>query len=393
MAHDNGVLIEKLQGGLGRFATGTDDHVAIIVTGLPVGAVATAVSNSGKGIALTSVYAAEQIGLTASFDANNGLNIHDDIQEFFRLAPEGTLYVYDSLDADDLKTFISQNKEIKGYGFSITYNEEAPNLVTTINAHQAIINALAENNRLIDFAVIGPNSLSTFTQDLFALNAPNVAVTIACKGDQSVVSIGAALGMLAVRKINENMGSVNIIKKPLAKRGFPDYSLTDSTVGAWPDAYLTTGISVTALEQPSFQELKGKGYIMAASYEGYPGFFFTDSCTCIARESDFAYIENNRTWNKAARIIRVTLLPEVKGVVKKDPTTGFIANTTVAKWESLLNKALERMVSDDEISGFKATIDPRQVVNSTSPVNVKAQIVADGIVHEFNVAIGLTNSI
>ncbi len=51
------------------------------------------------------------------------------------------------------------------------------------------------------------------------------------------------------------------------------------------------------------------------------------------------------------------------------------------------------MVANDEISGFNVYINPQQVVNSTQAVKIKASVVMDGIVHEFEVALGLTNSI
>jgi hypothetical protein len=169
--------------------------------------------------------------------------------------------------------------------------------------------------------------------------------------------------------------------------------LTDSNLALWLDPQLTGGTKISTLTKAQIEELQDKGYIFAASYEGYPGVFFTGSKTCISVASDYAYIENNRVWNKGARALRTALLPEVKGIVKKDPATGFIRSTTVSRWTGIANKALEQMVGNDDISGFDVFIDPSQIVNSTDAVKVKASIVADGIVHEFEVALGLTNSI
>lgn len=397
MAKLHGVNLEKLQGGLQRLASGSDNHVALLVTGLPVGAVATAINNSGKGVVITSVYEAEELGIDAAFDANNTLTLHDDIVDFFRLAPEGTLYLFNSVVEADLTAFINQNKEIKGYALAFAYvaadDPDPANLVSTINAHQTIVNTFAAENRLLDFVLLGPNGLDDFDEDLRALNAPNVSIVVGCKANDGVVALGAALGMVAVRKVNENLGSVDIIVKPRAKRGLGDYPLTDSTLGVWLNAFLTDGSDVESLEYDALKAIFDNGYITVASYEDYPGYFFENSYTCVAESSDFAFIENNRVWNKAARIIRVTLLPRVKGVVKKDPTTGFIAPTTASSWKTLIDKKLEQMIKDDEISGFSTFIDYKQIVNNTQPCKVKASIVADGIVHEFEVAVGLTNNI
>lgn len=393
MGQLEGVNVEKLQGGLGRLAIGTDNHVALVLVGLPVGAVATAINNAGKGVVITSIYAAEQLGLTESFDANNNIKAHEQISDFFRLAPEATLYLFDKVTKADLKGFINQNKEIKGYAVNEKYVVETPNIITTVNAHQEIINEFATENRLIDFCVVGMDNLTVFTENLFALTAPNVSVLVACKDALGIVATGAFLGMLAVRRINENAGSVDIQQKPLAKRGTDDYPLTDSLLNEWPEAFLSSGLSINSIANQALKDIIAKGFIVAASYEGYAGVFFENSYTCIDRGSDFAFIENNRTWNKAARIIRATLLPRVKGVVKKDPATGFIAFTTVSSWTQLLNKNLDGMVANDEISGYEVYINPNQIVNSTAPLKVKASVVADGIVHAFEVALGLTNSI
>lgn len=393
MAKLHGVNIEKLQGGLQRLATGTDNHVGLIVSGLPADAVATAINNSGKGIALNSVFQAEEIGINPAYDANNSLTLHSDIVEFFRLAPEATLYLFNSVVEADVIGFIGQNKEIKGFGVYITYNSGAPNLVTEIGAYQTIVNNLAIQNRLIDFVLIGANDLDDYSEDLRDLDAPAVSVIAACMADDGVTALGSALGMLAVRQINENIGSVDIVQKPLSKRGAQDYTLTDNNLGVWLNAYLSDGSDVEGIDYAALKAIIDKGYIVVAGYEGYSGYFFENSYTAIAESSDFAFIENNRVWNKAARIIRTTLLPRVKGIVKKDPTTGFIAPTTASYWKALIDNAIEQMEKDNEISGFETYIDYKQVVNNTQPVKVQASIVADGIVHEFEVAVGLTNNI
>src|SRR5690606_6790559 len=138
--------------------------------------------------------------------------LHYQIDEFFRLAPEATLYLFNSDVEADLKKFINSNKEIKGYGLNVEYDVEVPNLTTEINKHQSIINDFASENRFIDFALIGFDELSVFTTNLFELEAPNVSVLIGCNDATKKVAVGTALGSVAVRSISENMGSVDIEK-------------------------------------------------------------------------------------------------------------------------------------------------------------------------------------
>lgn len=393
MAQLAGVNIEKLQGGLERQALGTDNHVAMVLTGMSGTAIHNEVNNDGKGVVVRSVYDAEQLGFNESFDANESVNYYDQIVEFFRLAPEATLYLCSIDDVEDITGFLNANKDIKGYAVDFIGEESENKLeATDLGKHQTIIDNLTAENRLIDFAVLCVSHIVPDI-DLFALECPNVSVSLACEKADGLASIGSLLGMLAVRKVSENLGSVDIEQKPLQSRGGRDYPLTNASLGRWLDSFLPDGSSINAMEKTQLKSLIEKGYIVAASYEGYPGFFFENSYTAVEQTSDFAFIENNRVWNKAARIIRETLLPRVKSKVKKDPTTGYIASTTVSYWQTLLEKNLNRMVVEDDISGFQVSIDHKQIVNSTEPVKVKALIVADGIVHEFEVAVGLTNNI
>lgn len=393
MAQLAGVNIEKLQGGLERQALGTDNHVAMVLTGMSGTSIHNDVNNAGMGVIVRSVYDAEQLGFNESFDANEGVNYYDQIVEFFRLAPEATLYIFSTDDMADITGFLNANKEIKGYAVDFIGVASINELeATDLGDHQTIISDLAAENRLIDFAVLCMTNLVPDVV-LFDQECPNVSVSLACEKDDGMASIGSVLGMIAVRKISENLGSVDIEQKPLQKRGGADYPLTDGSLARWVDSFLPDGTSVSTMEKSALKALIDKGYIVAASYEGYPGFFLENSYTAVEQTSDFAFIENNRVWNKAARIIRETLLPRVKSKVKKDPTTGFIASTTVSYWQTLLEQNLNRMLTDDDISGFEVSIDHKQIVNSTQPVKVKALIVADGIVHEFEVAVGLTNNI
>ena len=389
MGQMNGVNIAQLQGGLGRTGENTDSVFALFVDdpNLPF--------DFEDFYKLTSSFDAEQLGINQAYDDNNDVRLFSQISDFFRLAPNGTLYIgrigeTPKADINTIRGNLQQNPDIKGYG--IIYTGDIDN--TFINLHQDLINAFKSENRFIDFAILSKNG-NTPNVVPFNLNAPNVSLLIAAEMFDGIVypAMGSFLGMLAVRQVSENVGSVDILNKPLAKRGASDYSLTDTVAGRWLEAFLTNGRNINEVSSEVFNDYKNQGFIMAAQYQGYPGFFFTGSETCVDRASDFGFIENNRVFNKAARIVRNTLLPRVKGKVKKDPSTGFIASTTTSYWESLLNKALESMIISNDISGFQVSIDNKQVVNDTNPVKIKLLIVLDDIAHEFEVAIGLTNSI
>jgi hypothetical protein len=405
-----GVKINKLNGGLSG-SNGSGDSImaliyAIALADLPVGVVHNEVFELRQTSDLTAH------GFTVAHDANEDLLVNHTVTEFFRLAPEATLYLIPVpvaapsaiMEVTALKAVIRQLESVKGLAIAGTV-ETAVALADEVEEVQAVVDAFRAEHRLIDFVILSgkgdatPTAISAYP-DLREKNAPNVTVSIAqdpgiAAWDASYskyADIGAVLGMLAVRQVNENLGSVNILNKPSIAKGDPDYPLTNAGKLRWLSATLSDGTLVSGLSSADKKALTDKGYIYAGSYAGYDGVFFNSSPTAVELASDYSYIERNRVWNKAARLIRNTLIPEVKGVVKKDPTTGYIKSTTISRWTGLLNKALEAMASAEEISGFGIYIDPKQVLSASSPLLVKANVVADDVVHEFEVDLGLTKT-
>ncbi|MCZ2393413.1 MAG: DUF2586 domain-containing protein [Chitinophagales bacterium] len=408
-----GVNIAKLNGGLGNRNPSTDGVMMLLyvvkLADLP------GVTQHYKAIEMKQPKDAEDAGFDVALDANKKILAYHAVREFFRNAPNGTLHfvpVPNALDPQEImekaevKTVIRSLPEAKGIAIGGT-DEDIDDLIDLVNPIQAVINQFATEHRLIDFVLLQGNghleadeqiALSEYP-DFRAKNAPNVCVSIA--QDPAIAKleseyelyadVGAVLGMVAVRQVNENIGSVNILNPPRNRKGEANYTL--SGVSEWLGSNLSDGRSFDTLSITDENGLTAKGYIFAGSYKGYPGVYLNGSPTAIEMASDYAYIENNRVWNKAARAIRLALIPEVKGVVKKDPQTGYIRATTISAWESKANKALEQMLIDDEISGYETYIDPKQLVNETSPLQVNATVVMDGIVHEFDVDLGLANSL
>jgi hypothetical protein len=405
-----GVKVNKLNGGLGR-TNPSDDNVFALYYGIADADLPAGVTHY-KPIRLLQPRDAEIVGFTASFDANNDELIYHAVSEFFRLCPDGLLYLIpcsnDKTSAEVVGEpgFIAAIREsptVKGIGIANTTTTIAT-AAGEVEAVQAIVNTLAASHRLIDFVILegkgpaAPIALPDFPV-LREKKAGNVSVCIAQDPGVAALSIGydkradigGVLGMLAVRQINENLGSVNVLQKPSTRKGERDYPLTSST--RWLSAALSDRTPVATLSAADKKDLTDKGYIYAGLFEGYGGIFFNSSPTATEKTSDYAFIENNRTWNKAARLIRTTLLPEIKGIVKRDPTTGYIRSTTISRWSGLVNAALERMVAADEISGYDVLIDPKQILSESTPLIVKAEVLVDDIVHEISVDLGLTNNL
>ena len=169
--------------------------------------------------------------------------------------------------------------------------------------------------------------------------------------------------------------------------------MVDSKLGRWLNVAISNGTLLSSVSRADHKTLNEKGYIFAGSFEGYTGVFFSNSHTCVPKTSDYAYIEYNAVWNKAAKLVRNTLIPRVRSQVKADPSTGYIATETISYWDSLVRKALDDMVKADDIAGYDIYINPKQAAVSDKPFNVQVKMVANGVVHEFEVDLGFTNKI
>lgn len=134
-------------------------------------------------------------------------------------------------------------------------------------------------------------------------------------------------------------------------------------------------------------------YIFVRTYVGNAGNYFNDSHTLDVATSDYAYIENMRTMDKACRGVRANLLPQLNSPLKVDTETGQLDPATVAFLETTAGKALEDMEKADELSGYRAEIDPEQNVLATSEVEVIVKNVPMGVMRKVHVKIGFTTSL
>ncbi|OBS12722.1 hypothetical protein ATE49_04370 [Elizabethkingia miricola] len=410
MGNLKGTQINKIDGGLGRQADSNDSAI-LLVGSFPLGDSTIAV---GTAVKLIQVKDAEDLGINESFDANNKVLAHYHISETFRLAPEATVYLLNvaadstiSAATSSVIKAVKENPEIKGIGY-FGFKEGLTAVSALVDELQStLINELKKDGILIDFVLLEAGkadaaaTINTYP-DLRAKAAENISVII---GQDNRIAgldaayanhaaIGSALGMLCVRQVSENIGSVDILNKPDDKKGSPVYSLTDSGLKRFVSASLSTGQKISDLTNEQIQSLVTKGYILVGGYIGAAGLYFSGSATCTAKKSDYAYIENNRVWNKAARLIREVLAPQIKGKVKKDPQTGYIASTTISHWERLCAKGcIERMESDNDISGGEVSISAKQAPTEDNPLKIGVTVVADDIVHSFTVDLSLTNKL
>ncbi|MCO5253631.1 MAG: DUF2586 family protein [Bacteroidetes bacterium] len=405
-----GVVVGKINNFAGE-SNVNEDNQFILIYSLALGDLPEGVAHY-EPHRLLSIEDAEALGFDAAFDANEEVLVYQTIADFFAYAPGAVLtLIMSPVDSPsnimaqaEIVAAINETKDGTVIGIAGTV-ETAVELADEVEVVQAEIAKLALSHRLIDAVILqGNNGIDEGEielaweigelPDMREKNAPNVSISIAqdpavaaIEGYELLADVGSVIGMLAVRKISENLGSVDIERKPTAYRADANYTLTRGN--RWKTAQLSNGVKFEALTPAQRKALTDKGYIYAGEYAGYAGVFLNGSPTCVTATSDYAWIENNRVWNKAARVIRRTLLPKVKSKFKRDPQTGFVRSTTLSYWQGLVESALETMVSSDDISGYSVIIPAAQNPTNATPLQVQAVVVKDGIVHEFSVDVSL----
>ena len=401
-----GVNINRINGGLGGGGESAG-RVAVMVTGC--GAIGDTLEVN-RAYELLQASDADALGITEQHDGSAHRSDRYQISEVFRLAPDTRIYliaVPETVKASDLKNltaFVTALRSIEGLNtVALTGMAAETGARDGIIGMQVLVDSLAGDHIYID-SVLFPGDAGYIPAadaaiagypDLRALQCPNVSVVIAHdpSGADGHAAVGSALGMLMVRSVHENLGSVDIEVKPGSRKGEESYSLSDVKTGRWMSAALTNGRGFDSLFLADQKKLDELGYIYVGAFAGYAGYYFSNSHTCDASGSDYCYIERNAVWNKAARMIRGTLIHRIRSKVESDPATGFIKRTTITDWDGRVRKKLEGMVSDGDIAAFDIFINSKQAAVSDKPFKIGVKLVADGIVHEFDVDMGFTNKI
>lgn len=404
-----GANLNKINGGLGRKAG--SDRVIVLVVGmtLPAGMVYYSVNE------LLDITTAEGLGITKTTDDTNSELTHYHLSEMFRLAPESAFWLVPvdktktvaALVADaTLKESIRSIANVNVIGFAGLNTPVASALADAVQ-FQGLVTAFAAEHLLIDGIFVegvgaaAPIAIAAYP-DLRTITAPNISYVIAQDPAVAVLkagyalraSIGSVLGMVGVRKVHEDLGSVNIEEKPRARRGEENYSLSSELLGYWLSAALSDGKNFKSMTLAEQKSLTSKGYIYVGSFAYYSGFYLNGCPTAVAKESDYAYFNFNCIWNKAARIIWQTLLPKVRSKVPKETDgSGKIKSTWISGCEQDVKNALSAMVSAGNIDDMDIYINPAQSVSETTPLEIKAMVQVGEVVHEFSVDLGMTTKL
>lgn len=390
----NDIVFNRGRGGLGRALDGKD-HVSGLILEAVGANIPVALQGAENYQVIFSVQDAEDLGIVYA-EAGDNLEI-----DALRYAIER---IYD----------VNEKAEVHLLVANVTNAETAvAGLITAQNKAKGEIRQAIVLTPATDFAVgsIAPIQASCDTLeaqhkplsviyapnfngveeaalvDLRALDAKNVSVILGMdgngKGDELTTAYsktfsaaGTILGVLSASKVHENIAWVGAFN--VNKNDSNEYDVLK----------LGDGRPYDTLSQAEKDALSINGYIFLVKHIGLAGSYFNDSYTCISSSDDFAFIENNRTIDKAVRNSRTFLLPKLNSplYVNED---GTLTEDTIASFKNDAERALEEMQRNGEISAFSVTIDPAQNVLSTSKVTITIKVVPVGVARNIVVNIGL----
>ncbi len=345
--------------------------------------------------AISSPETAEKYGITADAEAWETRVLHYTLASIFNMNPGVSLYVGIFKPAAGANAF-SEIKQIQNYAGGRlrqvgVWNGAVELSDTLVNSLQSVRTTLEAQNKPLsilyapkvsdvtalpsDLAKIGRNGVSVIIGQDGAGVADELYRDAANAAKASVSALGDALGAVSKAKVHESIAWVE---------SFP----TNIAVAAFGD-----GKKYRDLDEAVIEELDSSRYIFLRTYDGLAGCFFNDNHTLDVPTSDYAFINDVRTMDKAVRGVRTYLLPKLGRPMKVDADTGKLERTAVEHLITTGNKALEEMAKAGELSGYRFDIDPDQNILATSRVRGVIKNVAVGVMRNLDLEIGYATSV
>ncbi len=391
------ILITRAQGGLGRQQPTNDGISALITQGVAI---------AGKlaldtDYELRSVLAAEALGIAAT-GAYALLHYH--LREYFRLSPSAVLIlrvvaqtvpmvdILDRAQPHAKSLLMAANGRVKqlaavlnpaaGYVPDVSEGLDADVLLAIAKA-QALAEEEFTQHRPVVILLAG-HSLAPAPADAPDLRGfDSDFVSVVAGTDrllaQGEPAIGTLLGAVSAARVNESVAWVQ------------KFNLTGD--GAFLSAGLSNGKTLKQLLPGELEAYADKGFIVVRQHAGIDGFYFSDTPTCTVLSSDYAYLENVRTTNKAARLVRTALLPSLNGPLPVN-ADGTLAAQVIGELQGKAKAGLTAgLLQTGEASALDVYIDPAQNVVSTSLLNVRVALVPVGVARQIVVTLGLTTKL
>lgn len=387
------IEFKRGQGGIPKTLKG-EDHYSGFCMFMPEADIPVGFPPTSRIQGISTLEMAEALGVDASATSWYSKALHYHVSEILRINPGIVLYVGLFPEKESGYTF-SEIKEMQNFasGRLRQVAVYAPALELSgieITALQGVASLLELQDQPLSILYAANVANITSLVNLSGLGKKNVSVVISQAGEgigaelffapentpkKSVTTLGNALGMLSLAKVNESIAWVE---------KFP----AGVDIPAFADGTLYKSLDFSVIDT-----LDTNRYLFLKTLSGLSGSFYNDSHTLDLPTSDYNAIELVRTMDKAVRGIRTYLQPRLGSPLSVDPTTGKLDPSTVAHLELTAGKALEQMECAAELSGYKVEIDPDQNVLASSCVEFVIKQVPIGVMRKVIVKIGFTTQI
>lgn len=307
------------------------------------------------------------------------------ITEYFRLRPQGNLYVgiypvpgsYTFTEITTMQNFANGSMRQIGVFKDPSAAFASADITTISGVCASLVAAHKEIIALYAGDISGTADVSTLA-DLSALTANYCSAVIGQDGaglgsklyfayGKSITVLGALLGAVATAKVSQSIAWV---------ANFNISNGTECDTIAFANGVLFSNVSVTDSLLTAVQNLR---YIFLRKFVGVAGSYFNENSTSIATTSDYAYIADNRTIQKATRGIYANVVSALNSPITLN-SDGTLSNEAIAYFTGLADGPLIQMIRDGELSGRSVSISSTQNVISTGllVINVSLLQIATG---------------
>lgn len=331
---------------------------------------------------------------------------HYHISEYFRLNPQGNLFVgffpiaaqtWNFAEVVSMQSFAKGIiRQIGIYLGNVTDFNSAADILTIADALQ--VQKLALDTVHAPLSIIFAPEISSISdlttlQDLNVKDDFGVSVSIGQDGDRvgfgifkatgkSIGDVGAQLGAESLVAVNQDRGCLDYVNfTDGAELSLPCYANGDRV------DLINAGNLAT--------QLNNFRYIFLMQNVGFEGAGTTinDNHTACSVSSDYAYSNDNRVFDKMARLLYARFIPILKSTIQLNED-GTLQATTIAFYNTEISAALNVMTTADpvtgnqELAGEVPTIDPTQNVLSSNKLVISVKATPQGVAR--NIEIGVS---
>jgi hypothetical protein len=357
--------------------------------------------NSGTPLTATYSVGATLAGTITQFSggvASKYAVWHYHISEYFRLNPNGNLYVgifsvpgsYTFSEIATIQTFSGGIiRQVGVYKDSSAFSSAD---VTAIHAQCAALVAVhMEIIALYAADISGTTDLTTLA-DLSQLTANYCSVVIAqdgaAVGSQLFLTYGKSITVLGAL-----LGAVSLSAVSVSIAWPAQFNISDGTED--DTIAFANGQLYSALNTPNsnvFTILQNYRYIFLRKFTGVAGSYFNENSASISTSSDYAYISDNRTIQKCTRAVYTVMVPALNSPITLN-SDGTIANYSAAYFQTLAEGALAKILNGGDLSDYSVSVNPAQNVLSTSKVQIIISLQPKGTARNIVVNIGFNVTI